>query len=131
MDTKAEMAAINAVVLSPEDEAAIDFALAHARDPEDEEVALSACFDPKHRMLFVELKTGQRLGIPQEDVQGISDANPEDLCEIEIVGPGTALDFVRVMEGFRVNDLRLGCYGSQRWMDGLAQRRRERLQKAS
>jgi hypothetical protein len=117
--------------LDPETEAEIDAALANARDPEDEDVAMSAAFDTQHRMLLLELKTGQRLAIPQEDLQGISDADPSDLSDIEILGPGTALHWESLMEGFRVSDLRQGFYGSQKWMNGLAQRRRERLRKAS
>lgn len=126
-----EIAEIDAVVLSAEEEARIDEAIRTAHDPDDQEVALAASFDPHHRVLLVELKTGQRLAIPQEDLQDISDADPADLVEVEILGPGTALHFERVMEAVSVDHLRRDVYGSERWMSGLAQRRRERLQKAS
>ena len=112
-------------------EAEIDVALANARDPEDETVALSAEFDRRTRMLLLELKTGQRFAIPQEDLQGISDVDPAQLNEVEVLGSGTAIHWEKLREGFLVNDLRVGTYGSQRWMDGLAQRRRERLRRAS
>jgi hypothetical protein len=117
--------------LDPETEAQIDRALANARDPEDEDVALSAKFDAQNRMLVLELKTGQRLAIPQEDLQGVSDADPANLSDVEILGPGAVVHWESLGEGFRVSDLRQGFYGSQRWMDGLAQRRRERLRRAS
>ncbi|RXH55646.1 DUF2442 domain-containing protein [Granulicella sibirica] len=117
--------------LDAETEAQIDAALANARDHDDEAVALSATFDVRTRMLLLELKTGQRIAIPQEDLQGISDVDPSQLTDVEILGPGTAIHFEKVMEGFLVDSLRAGIYGSQRWMDGLAQRRRERLQRAS
>jgi hypothetical protein len=131
MGLKEEIEAINSVVLSAEDEADIDRALANARDPYDEEVALFASFDVSNRMLLMQLKTGQRLAIPQEDLQGISDVDPRQLTDVEIVGPGTALHFEKAMEGVRVDSLRRGVYGSERWMGGLARRRRERLQRAS
>jgi hypothetical protein len=126
-----EMQEIDEIVLSAEDEADIDYALAHARDPEDEEVAVAASFDVTNRLLLIELKTGQRLALPQEDLQDIADANPSDLAEIEILGPGTTLHFEKAMQGIHVDAVRRGIYGSERWMDGLAQRRRERLQRAS
>jgi hypothetical protein len=117
--------------LSPADEADIDWAIANARDPEDEEIAVSASFDVSNRILLIELKTGQRLAIPHEDLQDIYRAKPEDLAEVEIIGPGTALHFEKAMEGIHVDAVRRGIYGSEKWMAGLAQRRRERLAKAS
>ena len=122
---------IEAVILTPEQELQIDEAMRNATDPEDEQVAISASFDVGNRMLLLQLKTGQRLAIPQEDLQNVCDADAEDLVDVEILGPGTALHWERLMEGANVDALRRGIYGSQRWMDGLAERRRERLQRAS
>jgi len=126
-----EIQQVNSIVLSAEEEARIDEAIANACDPEDEEVAVAASFDVGNRLLLIELKTGQRLAIPQEDLQEIYQANPEDLAEVEILGPGTALHFERAKEGILVDAVRRGIYGSERWMAGLAERRRERLVKAS
>ena len=131
MGLEEEMAEIDAVVLTAEQEADIDAAMRNARDPEDEDVAVSARFDVPSRMLHVELKTGQRISAAQEDLQDIYGANPADLAEVEILGPGTGLHFERAMEGVHVGALRQGIYGNERWMAGLAQRRRERLAKAS
>ena len=117
--------------LDAETEAQIDWALANARDPNDEDVAVSARYDYGTDMLVLQLKTGQRLAIPRKDLQGLSDASPEQVADIEILGPGTALHWEQLMEGFPIDALRKGIYGSPRWMDGLARRRRERLQKAS
>ena len=117
--------------LSPEVESSIARAMAYARDPEDEEVAVAASFDVHHRLLLIELKTGQRLAVPQEDLQEIANADPYDLTDVEILGGGTVLHFEKIMEGMEVDALRRGIYGSQRWMEGLAERRRERLVKAS
>jgi hypothetical protein len=103
-----EMQEIDAVVLTPEQEASIDTALANARDPEDEEVAVAASFDVTNRLLHIELKTGQRLTLPQEDLQDIAHANPSDLAEVEILAPGTALHFEKAMEGIHVDAVRVG-----------------------
>ncbi len=126
-ESEKEMAEIDAVVLSPEDWADIDWAIANARYPEDEEIAVAASFDVVNRILLIELKTGQRLAIPQEDLQDIYRAKPEDLADVEILTPGTALHFEKAMEGILVDAARRGIYGSEKWMAGLAERRLERL----
>jgi hypothetical protein len=117
--------------LDPELEAQIDIALANARDWYDWEIATSASFDVYHRLLLVQLKTGQRLAIPQEDLQEIAGANPADLTQIELLGGGSALHFEKIMEGVEVDALRRGILGSQQWMDMLAERRQERVAVAS
>jgi hypothetical protein len=63
-------------------------------------------------------------------LQDIYWARPEDLADVEIVPTGTALHFEKAMESIYVDAVRRGIYGSEKWMDGLAQRRRERLQRA-
>jgi hypothetical protein len=117
--------------LDAETEAAIDRAIANARDPYDWEVATSATFDVHNRLLLVQLKTGQRLAIPQEDLQEIATADPVDLTDIEVLGGGCALHFEKIMEGVEVDALRRGIWGSQQWMDMLAERRQERVAVAS
>ena len=131
MDVDEERRLVEAVVLTPEQEASIDEALRDATEPEDEDVAVSARYDPALDTLIMELKTGQRLLIPCEDVQGLRDASPSDLADVEIVSWGTALHWEKLDDGCRVEALRQGIYGNERWMAGLAQRRRERLAKAS
>ena len=92
MGLEEEMREVGAVVLSAEDEGWIDEAMRNARDPEDEDVAVAARFDVPSRMLFVELKTGQRIAAAQEDLQDLYRADPADLAEVEILGPGTGLN---------------------------------------
>jgi hypothetical protein len=131
MTLEEEMALVNSMDLTAEEEADIDEAVRNAADPKDEEVALSARFDVENRLLLIELKTGQRLAVPQEDLQDLYKYDPRDLTEVEILGPGTALHFEKVMDGVEVDAVRRGIYGNERWMDGLGQRRRERLRRAS
>lgn len=124
-----EIQRVNSVVLSAEEEARIDAAIANSRPREDHEIAVAASFDVANRILLIELKTGQRLAVPQEDLQDIHRYSPEDLVEVEIIPTGTALHFEKVMDGVRVDSLRRGVYGSEKWMAGLGARRR--LGKAS
>jgi len=113
------------LLLDAETERAIGAALRNAADPEDEEVALSVVYDPRTDLLIMQLKSGRRVAIPCEDLQGLSAASADELVEIEIVGPGTALHWPRLQEGFPVAALAQGTYGSERWMNGLATRRKE------
>lgn len=131
MELEEEMKLVDAVILTEAQEASIDEALRNATNPEDYEVAVQASFDVRNRLLLLELKTGQRLAIPQEDIQDIHTANPADLTEVEILGPGTALHWEKLMEGAEVDALRRGLYGNEQWMNNLAQRRQGRLQRAS
>lgn len=126
-----EIQRVNSIVLSAEEEARIDAAIANSRPRENYEIAVSASFDVVNRLLMVELKTGQRLAIPQEDLQDIYRYAPEDLVDVEIIPTGTALHFEKVMDGVRVDSIRRGIYGSEKWMAGLAERRRERVAKAN
>jgi hypothetical protein len=113
------------IELSAEEEARIDEAIREARDPYDEEVAVSAEYDRRQDLLIVRLKTGQRLAIPREDLQDLADADPERVAKVEIEMLGMALHWEELNVDFRVDDLRQGLYGSERWMGQLEQRRRK------
>ena len=67
---------LDEISLSPEEEARIDAAIANARDPYDDEVAVAAEYDSRYDLLIVRLKTGQRLAIPREDLQALAVAAP-------------------------------------------------------
>lgn len=113
---------IDAVPLSAEEEAQIDRAIANARDPYDYEVAVSAEYDRVHDLLIVKLKSGQRLAIPREDLQGLADADPEKVGKVEIEMLGMALHWEELDVDFRVDRLRQGSYGNERWMKQLHER---------
>jgi hypothetical protein len=103
----------------------IDRAIANARDPYDEEVAVSAEYDRRQDLLIVRLKTGQRLAIPREDLQDLSDADPDKVSKVDLEMLGMSLHWEELNVDFRVDDLRQGFYGSDRWMSQLEQRRRK------
>ena len=112
-------------------EAQIDHAMRNATDPDEGEVVLVARYDHANALLILELKSGQRIAIPTEDIQGLAGAAPEDISDIELLGPGTGLHWEKLDADFSVRGLVAGRYGSEKWMQGLAQRRRERLSRAS
>jgi len=112
--------------LSADIDEQIDRAIANARDPYDYEVAVSAEYDRIHELLLVKLKSGQRLAIPREDLQGLADADPDKVAKVEIEMLGMALHWEDLDVDFRVDGLRQGSYGNERWMKQLHERwRRE------
>ena len=111
--------------LSADIDRQIDEAIANARDPRDEEVAVSAEYDRRHDLLLVRLRTGQRLAIPREDLQGLADADPDKVSKVELEMLGMSLHWEELDVDFRVDGLRQGSYGSERWMRQLEQRRRK------
>ena len=111
--------------LSPDIEEQIDRAIANARDPYDDEVAVSAEYDKRHELLIVQLKTGQRLAIPREDLQDLADADPDKVSKVKLEMLGMALHWEDLDVDFLVEGLRQGRYGSERWMKQLNERRRK------
>ena len=112
--------------LSADIDEQIDRAIANARDPYDYEVAVSAEYDRIHELLLVKLKSGQRLAIPREDLQGLAEADPDKISKVEIEMLGMALHWEDLDVDFRVDGLRQGSYGNERWMKQLHERwRRE------
>ncbi len=111
--------------LSADIDEQIDRAIANARDPYDYEVAVSAEYDRSRELLLVKLKSGQWLAIPREDLQDLADADPDKVGKVELEMLGMALHWEELDVDFRVDGLRQGLYGSERWMKQLEQRRRK------
>ncbi|HEV2645790.1 MAG TPA: DUF2442 domain-containing protein [Acidobacteriaceae bacterium] len=113
--------------LSADIDVQIDEAIRNARDPYDHEVAVLAEYDRGHDLLLVKLKSGQRLAIPREDLQGLAEADPNKVSQVEIEMLGTALHWGELDVDFQVDGLRRGLYGSEWWMNHLEQRRRKNM----
>jgi hypothetical protein len=116
---------IDAVPLSAEEEARIDEAIRNSRDPYDYEVAVSAEYDRSRDLLLVKLKSGQWLAIPREELQDLAGADPDKVSKVELEMLGMSLHWEELDVDFRVDGLRQGLYGNERWMKQLEQRRRQ------
>ena len=116
--------------LNPELEAEIDAALEVARNSPPPPMARTAQFVPGVRLLLICLKSGQRLAFPVEDLEDIKDATDDDLSDIELLGPGTAIHFTRFGHGVYVPALVEGVYGSEMWMKQLVAKRNAALRAA-
>ena len=114
---------LDEISLSPEEEARIDAAIANARDPYNDEVAVAAEYDSRYDLLIVRLKTGQRLAIPREDLQELAVADPDEVRKVQIEMLGMSLHWEELNVDFLVDGLRRGLYGSERWMKQLNERR--------
>jgi hypothetical protein len=122
---------IDELEMSAEELARIDEALANARDPYDHEVAVSAEYDAFRELPLVKLKTGERLAIPRENLQGLATADPALVAKVELEMLGMSLHWEELDMDFLVDRLRQGNYGSERWMRELRQKHQGDLQQAS
>jgi len=65
------------------------------------------------------LENGVTHSIPRRLLQGLTDANPEDLNRIELLGQGTGLYWPAMDVAHLVTGLLAGVYGSAKWMEQL------------
>ncbi|QEX21486.1 hypothetical protein FRZ61_14120 [Hypericibacter adhaerens] len=78
--------------------------------------AVSAAFDKKQGKIVVELSTGLTIAFRPGDAQGLEQATPTDLGEIEISPSGFGLHFPRIDADLYIPALLEGFFGSRRWM---------------
>ncbi len=104
-------------------DAEIDAALERAKHhvPGPAAIAVQHLLGPN--LLVVSLNNGRRLALPIEDLQGLTGTTPDQLAEIEILGPGTGISFERIDVAFKVESLLKGIYGNSRWMQQLETRK--------
>jgi len=108
--------------LDAETEAMITAALERAKEAPDPVIALSAFFDMANRLLIVTLSTGQRLAIPQEDLQHLADVSPAEAAEVTIEMLGMGLHWENLDLDFSVEGLLEGRRGNAAWMAKLQKR---------
>ncbi len=63
--------------------------------------------------------------IPRKLLQGLSEADPESLKDIELLGGGTGLYWPALDVAHSVSGLLAGVYGSARWMQHLEEESQE------
>lgn len=102
-------------------DAQIDEALARAKSVPIHR-AVRVIYNPTEERIDVSLADGILVGFPRHAMQGLSDAAPSDLTEIQILSPGTALYWPRLDVGHDINGLLDGIFGTRRWMAELGRR---------
>ena len=101
----------------------IDLALERAKNGPNPVTAKSVSFNKEHRLLIVVLSNGQRLAIPQEDLQDLAEANLEDAADVSIEMLGMGIHWEKLDLDFSVEGLIEGRRGNARWMKELGDRR--------
>lgn len=78
--------------------------------------AVRADYDSRQKRLVVDLNTGVTIMVPVHLIEELSDADANDLTEIEISPAGTALHWPHIDADVYVPSLMQGIYGTKRWM---------------
>lgn len=117
--------------LDPAMEANIAAALDRAKREPAVPVAVRVEHLPAVHLLMLHLSNGQRLALPIEDLEGLTNATAEQISQCEILGPGLDLYFPDLDANFYVPYLMRGIYGNPRWMRELESRRDSTIQTAA
>ena len=86
---------------------------------ETEPRALIAWYAADSERVFMELNNGVIMGFPYQLLQGLENGTPEQLAEVEIMPPGSALHWESLDADLGVSQLVLGLLGSKAWMTEL------------
>jgi hypothetical protein len=78
--------------------------------------AVSARYDHRTRRVIIRLHSGLELAIPPRLVEGLSEATPEALAEIEVSPSGLGLHWPQLDADLYVPALLEGQFGSKQWM---------------
>jgi hypothetical protein len=78
--------------------------------------ATAARFDARRKRIVVELANGTSFAFPPDLAQGLSDARPAELADVEITPAGTGLHWPRLDADLTVEGLLAGVFGSRAWM---------------
>ncbi len=77
--------------------------------------AVSARFEEKLGLIFVELSSGYSIAFPPERAEDLRSVSVEDLSTIEITPPGWAIYFPLIDADLWVPGLAKGIFGTERW----------------
>ena len=78
--------------------------------------AVSARYDRRAGRIVVNLNTGVQFAFPPQLAEGLADASPAALAEIEISPTGLGLHWPKLDADVYVPALLQGVFGSKRWM---------------
>lgn len=84
--------------------------------------ARSARYDAKADRVIVELTSGATFAFPPRLVQGLADATPAQIAEVEVIGAGYGLHWEALDLDYTVPGLINGVFGTAKWMAAQAGR---------
>lgn len=84
--------------------------------------AKSARYDAKAERVVVELVNGATFAFPPRLIEGLRDASPEQIAEVEVIGAGYGLHWESLDLDYSVPGLMNGVFGTAKWMAAQAGR---------
>jgi hypothetical protein len=85
--------------------------------------AISVRYEPEAGQVRIDLNNGCTLVVPTQLLQGLRDAAPKDLKQVQVMGPGLAIEWPRLDMQFTIEGLLAGVFGTKAWMAELGHRR--------
>jgi Protein of unknown function (DUF2442) len=82
----------------------------------DNGFAVSARYDRRTARVVVDLNNGVQIAFPTRLAEGLAEASPDDLAEIEISPAGLGLHWPKLDADVYVPAVLRGLFGSKRWM---------------
>lgn len=83
---------------------------------QNEPLAVSARYDRRRNRIIISLDTGIELAFPPHLAEGLENAAPADLSQIEISPSGFGIHFPRLDADLYVPALLKGVFGSKSWV---------------
>lgn len=81
--------------------------------------ATSAHYDRRSSRILISLNTGIQLSVPVQNLEGLANAQEEDLTKIEISPTGLGLHWPRLDADVYIPALLQGVFGSKNWTAAL------------
>jgi len=81
--------------------------------------ARKASYDRDSDRLVIDLKNGATFIVPSHLVQGLRDADPDDIAAVELGPRGASLHWEKLDQDFTVGGLVRGVFGTKAWMKKL------------
>jgi Protein of unknown function (DUF2442) len=81
--------------------------------------AIKAWYAADTDRIFIELNTDIIMGFPSQRLQGLEDATPRQLAEVEVTPSGYGLHWESLDVDLGVPELVAGLFGSKAWMSEL------------
>jgi hypothetical protein len=79
--------------------------------------AIAACFDAASGLVNVGLSNGCSFAFPARLAQGLEDASPDALAEVEMLGQGYGLHWEKLDVDLSISGLLAGLFGTKAFMD--------------
>ena len=77
---------------------------------------MSARYDSRKKLIVIDLVNGSSFSFPPHLAQGLTNASPAELADIEITPQGIGLHWSQLDADLTVEGLLAGLFGSRSWM---------------